>query len=185
MCQNFSINCFEYLMRGHRSIYLKTITFDGLEYPKFQAEGNAAQYAIPFAKHLCKGYGVDVGCMKKEWAFPGAIPIDKAFDDEYDAFQLPPGQFDYVFSSHCLEHLENWVEALDYWIQKLKPGGVLFLYLPHYKQAYWRPWNNRKHLHVLSPEILEDYLLNTSMCRSIFTTGYDLNFSFYAVAEKV
>jgi hypothetical protein len=39
-------------------------------YPAFQAQGNAAQFAIPFAKHVCSGTGVDVGCNREEWKFP-------------------------------------------------------------------------------------------------------------------
>ena len=57
------------------------IKFKEKSYPKFQSIGNASQFAIPYAKHFCKGIGVDVGCMKKEWAFPGAIPVDLAFDN--------------------------------------------------------------------------------------------------------
>ena len=51
---------------------IKTIQFKNKIYPKFQSEGNASKFAIPFAKHVCHGVGVDIGCMKREWAFPGA-----------------------------------------------------------------------------------------------------------------
>ena len=44
---------------------IETIEFQRKWYPKFQTEGNASQFAIPFAKHVCKGYGYDIGCMKK------------------------------------------------------------------------------------------------------------------------
>jgi SAM-dependent methyltransferase len=163
---------------------IETISFNGIDYPKFQSEGNAAKYAIPFASELCKGKGLDIGCMRKEWAFPGSTPIDKDFPDEWDAYHLPPGKFDYIFSSHCLEHLENWVAALDYWTTKLKSGAVLFLYLPHYDQGYWRPWNNRKHIHALSSELLTDYLNDRNKFHKIFCSGKDLNDSFYCIAEK-
>ena len=150
-------------------------------YPKLQEQGFAAQYAFPFAQKICIGKGLDIGCKHKEWAFPGSIPIDLEFEDSYDAYNLPKGKFDYIFSSHCLEHLPNWVMALDYWISKLKENGILFLYLPHYSQEYWRPWNNYKHVHVLEPHILKDYLEATEKFKHIITTGYDLNNSFYVV----
>ena len=121
------------------------LKYNGTLYPAFQAQGYAAQFAIPYAKKFCKGKGYDIGCMKKEWALPGAIPIDVEFDDEWDAYNLPDTAVDYIFSSHCLEHLPNWVEALDYWTTIINSKGTLFLYLPHYSQEYWRPWNNRKH----------------------------------------
>lgn len=159
------------------------IKFNGLNYPAFQAKGNAAQFAIPFAKHICHGKGVDIGCMKKEWAFPGAHPIDLEFDDEWDAFHLPSNENDYIFSSHCLEHLPNWVDAMNYWYDVIKEGGHLFLYLPDFSQEYWRPWNNRKHLHVFTPDIILAYMVNKGY-KNIFCSGIDLNNSFIITGEK-
>lgn len=160
------------------------IKFQEALYPKFQAEGNAAKFAIPFAKEVCKGVGVDVGCMKKEWAFPGAYPVDISFQDGYSAMHLPSNDLDYIFSSHCLEHLDDWVTVLDYWKSCLKNGGVLFLYLPDYSQKYWRPWNNRKHKNIFSPEIIKDYLNSNGFC-NVFASGIDLNNSFCVMGEKI
>src|SRR5690606_29260652 len=68
------------------------------------------------------------------------------------------GLWDYVFSSHCLEHLVNPIAALEHWKSKLKPGGVLFLYLPHPDMRYWLPQNCRKHLHTWKPEEMAQIL---------------------------
>lgn len=152
-------------------------------YPKFQTEGNASQFAIPFAKHVCSGVGYDIGCMKPEWAFPGATPIDLDFDDPWDADNLPPVQIDYIFSSHCLEHVPDWVATMDYWYDNLKKEGTLFLYLPDFSQVYWRPWNNRKHKHVLTPKIIETYMFERGY-ENIFVSGIDLNNSFMAMGDK-
>lgn len=160
-----------------------TIEHEGNQYPQFQAEGNAAQFAMPFAKHFCKGEGLDIGCMKEEWAFPGAMAIDLDFDDEWEAMNLPEKEYDYIFSSHCLEHLPDWVGALDYWYTRLKKGGCMFLYLPHYSQTYWRPWNNRKHIHALDAGIISDYM-RAKKFEIVWTTGHDLNNAFYVVAIK-
>lgn len=162
---------------------IDTIHYKGQNYPHFQLEGNASQFAIPFAKHFCKGEGYDIGCNRLEWAFPGAQPIDLIFDDEWEAYNLPDKQVDYIYSSHCLEHLTNWVKALDYWSSKLKSGGVLFLYLPNYSQKYWRPWNNRKHFHIFSPEIIKDYMEDNNFTK-IFFSDRDLNDSFMIVGQK-
>ncbi len=159
------------------------IDFNGIKYPKFQSIGNAAQYAIPFAKQVCSGIGYDIGCMKKEWSFPGSIPIDLSFDDGYHAMNLPNKEVDYIFSSHCLEHLDNWVDVMDYWYDNLKIGGSLFLYLPDYTQEYWRPWNNKKHKNIFSKEILNDYLSQKGY-KNIFISGVDLLNSFMVMAEK-
>lgn len=162
---------------------INTIEFKGEKYPKFQEEGNASQFVIPFAKHVCKGEGYDIGCMKKEWAFPGATPIDLSFDDEYDALNLPKQGVDYIFSSHCLEHIDNWVDTMDYWYDTLNEGGTLFLYLPDYSQKYWRPWNNRKHRNMFSPQIMKDYMEDKGY-KNIFVSGVDLNNAFMIMGEK-
>lgn len=165
---------------------MNIIKFKNQIYPKFQSEGFAAQFAIPFANHFCKGIGYDIGCNRLEWSFPGSIPIDPLLCG-YDAYNLPPQKVDYIFSSHCLEHLPHWVDALDYWITKLKSGGVLFLYLPHADQEYWRPWHNRKHIHSFEPSTIKNYLLDNEFIDSqnIFVSERDLNHSFISVAERL
>ena len=163
---------------------METIEFEGQLFPKFQSVGNASQFAIPYAQHLLSGRGYDIGCARLDWAFPGAIPIDLEFDDPWDANHLPTeSPVDFIFSSHCLEHIPDWVGTLDYWYAQLRVGGTLFLYLPDFSQRYWRPWNNRKHLHVFTPEILQAYL-EAKGYKKIFVSGVDLNCSFIAVAEK-
>lgn len=162
---------------------MQVIEFKNKKYPYFQGQGNASQFAIPFAKHFCKGRGYDIGCMKPEWSFPGSIPIDLDFDDPWDANNLPEGEIDYIFSSHCLEHVDDWVETLLYWTGKIKVGGTLFLYLPHYDQEYWRPWNNKKHKHVLTSEMIVNFMEDNKY-KNIFSTQRDLNHSFMVVGEK-
>lgn len=162
---------------------IEIIEFGGEKYPEFQAQGYAAKFAFPYAKILCEGEGFDIGCCKEEWVFPDATPIDLDFDDEYDAYNLPEGEKDYIFSSHCLEHLEDWVGALNYWTTKLKPGGTLFLYLPHKDQKYWRPWNNRKHYHMFQPSDIVSYLEDKDFT-NIIHSERDLNHSFIVAATK-
>lgn len=161
---------------------IETITYKGKTYPKFQSEGYASRFAIPYAQKVCKGVGVDIGCNREEWAFPGAHPIDPVIN-EWDAMNIPYNNLDYVFSSHCLEHLNNWVDVLDYWTTKLKSGGVLFLYLPDYSQVYWRPWNNLKHLNIFTPQIIHDYMEDKGY-KNIFTSGIDLNNAFMVFGEN-
>lgn len=192
---------------------IETIGFNGKSYPKFQSEGFAAKFAFPFAKEVCKGEGLDIGYCRPEWKLPGAIGVDdkkwaapngiEMFKNEAGAMSLEflrDTPWDYIFSSHCLEHLPNWVDALNYWHSCLKVGGVLFLYLPHFKQSYWRPWHNRKHIHCFTPEIIEAYFGDPMWAMKAgahadhpvkiwrwsqwFISGADLNDSFYAIAEK-
>lgn len=166
---------------------IEIIKFQQKTYPAFQAKGNAAQFAIPFAKHVCVGTGYDIGCNRAEWSLPGSIPIDPAIDKKYDALNLPMniyGKVDYIFSSHCLEHIiTDWFGVLQYWKENLVEGGTLFLYLPDYSQEYWRPWNNRKHVHVFAPEILREAFKALGLNKT-FVSSVDLNNSFIAMGEK-
>lgn len=162
---------------------IEIVNFNGKTYPMFQTKGFASKYCFPFAKEVCTGTGYDIGCMKEEWSLPGSIPIDLSFDDGYHANNLPEGEVDYIFSSHCLEHINDWVGTLNYWDTKIKNGGVIFLYLPDYSQEYWRPWNNRKHFNILKPEYLMDYFKNKNY-KKIFVSGIDLYNSFMVMVEK-
>ena len=110
--------------------------------------------------------------------------IDEVFNDECDAMNLPDMVVDYIFSSHCLEHLSNWVEALDYWTTRIKKGGTLFLYLPHRSQKYWLPFSCKKHIHAFDQELIHEYLVNSNQYTNIFVSGTDLNNSFIIIGEK-
>ncbi len=162
---------------------IKIINYKGVKYPEFQTKGNASQFAIPFALHVCKGEGYDIGCMKQEWSFPGSIPIDLISNDNYHALNLPKKGVGYIFSSHCLEHIDDWVDTMNYWYETLNSGGVLFLYLPDYSQKYWRPWNNKKHRNIFSPQIIKDYMEDRGY-KNIFVSGVDLNSSFMIMGVK-
>ena len=168
---------------------LETIEFKGEVYPKWQAEGFAAKFCFPFAEQVCKGVGVDVGANRIEWRFPRSFPVDPNIN-EWDAYNFPkgevhPAKYNYVFSSHCIEHLPDWVKALDYWHTRLKVGGVVFLYLPDHSQKYWRSWHNRKHIHNLTPEIVGNYFKDQPvMWGDVLVSNVDLNSSFIVVAYK-
>lgn len=166
---------------------IRTIEKLGERYPSFQADGFAAKFAFPFAQQVCSGVGYDIGGNRLPWTYVDAngqraMLIDPLYSSEYDAYNLPDMRVDYIFSSHCLEHLPNWVDALDYWSTKLHRGGVLFLYLPHPSQIHWRPWHNRKHVHSLDPDMIKAYLTDNNW-RNIFVSGCDLNNSFMCIAN--
>ena len=65
--------------------------------------------------------------------------------------QATQRELDYVFSSHCLEHLERIFDALSHWYDCLRDDGFLFLYLPHPDMRYWNVGHCPKHLHTLWP----------------------------------
>ncbi|AWW49653.1 methyltransferase domain-containing protein [Polynucleobacter paneuropaeus] len=57
-------------------------------------------------------------------------------------------QFDFVYSSHCLEDLENPLEALKNWLRVTKPGGFLIVSVPDedmYEHGIWPSIHNADH----------------------------------------
>lgn len=162
---------------------IETITFNGKEYPIIQTIGGAALWVREIAKQYCIGSGYDIGFSRDEWKLPGAVGIDEVHTAPFNAMNLPC-IMDFIHSSHCLEHVkENWYNVLDYWLTKIKVGGILFLYLPHKSQEYWLPENNRKHIHSFTGKEIELYL--TKLGHKVMRSGVDLNNSFVVVCEKM
>jgi len=153
--------------------------YRGRLYPEYLKQGNAAHFVLPAALHFCRGKGIDVGCG--QWPFPGAIGVDAKLGG--DAMDLPAGEFDFVFSSHCLEHLINPVAALEHWKTRIKPGGVLFLHLPHPDMEYWLPQNCMKHLHTWRPADMAKLLEDLGF-ENVIHSERDLAWSFSVVGTK-
>ena len=58
------------------------------------------------------------------------------------------GEFDFVHSSHCLEHLIDPFVGLANWLRVTKPGGYIIITLPDedlYEQGKWPPSFNKDH----------------------------------------
>ncbi len=150
--------------------------YRGRLYPLYLKHGNACQFITPIALQFCQGRGLDVGAGK--WPLPGAEPID--LQQGGDAMNLPSGPHDFIFSSHCLEHLANPIEALEHWKARLRFGGVLFLYLPHPDMTYWLPQHCRKHLHSWKPKAMAHVFRDLGFKR-IIRSERDLAWGFAVV----
>jgi SAM-dependent methyltransferase len=94
---------------------------------------------------------------------------------------------DYVFSSHCLEHIADWRETLRHWISKLRPGGVLFLYLPHPECGIWQrgsPFIGDAHKWVPTSDIVKCAVQELGCQIIACDDGPDAMYSFYVCARK-
>lgn len=159
----------------------ESFEYKGNLYPDYIRKGNAVENIIPIAKKFCEGRGLDVGGTP-DWCFPGAEPINPAYFDN-SASDILNDQYDYIFSSHCLEHLPNYVEAIEIWRDCLRPHGQLFLYLPHPCMEYWLPQNCRKHLHRFEPIEISKLLVDLGFY-DVFHSERDLYWSFAVTGVK-
>lgn len=107
-----------------------------------------------FFEKYCDGRGLDIG-------YGGDLLAKncKGWDLEHGDAQylkrIKDSKFDFVYSSHTLEHMVNPSIALKNWWRVLKKGGYLILYIPHkdlYEKKKTLPsrWNQgHKHFFLL------------------------------------
>lgn len=87
--------------------------------------------------HLQKlvGRGIDVGSGKDPFRpLSGTCqPWDKAGSCDAATLQgIRNNTLDYVYSSHCLEHLPDPLQALNRWSDVIKKGGYLYVAVPDF-----------------------------------------------------
>lgn len=101
------------------------------------------------------GHGIDIGSGNDPlWQYQALYPLMSGCDEwdlqhgDGDAqfmAEVADATYDFVNSSHCLEHMVDVQEALRNWWRILKPGGHLILVVPEedlYEQGVWpSTWN--------------------------------------------
>jgi SAM-dependent methyltransferase len=109
-----------------------------------------------FATRYFRGDGIDVGGGIDSLALCRELfPLIRhmfTYEQEHGDAQLlanvADGSFDFLYSSHCLEHLRDPVEALRNWLRAVKPGGHLVVDVPDedlYEQGNWPSKFNSDH----------------------------------------
>lgn len=110
-----------------------------------------------FEKYL-NGVGIDIGAGDDPLFIPEG-PVEVWDWDQGDANMMegaPRDYYDFVFSSHCLEHMVNVERALTVWTSLLKRGGHLFVVIPDYKlyeKCQWPSKFNGDHKFTFSMDI--------------------------------
>jgi len=67
--------------------------------------------------------------------------------------KIADNTYDFVHSSHCLEHMHDVKIALKNWIRITKPGGYLIITIPDedlYEQGHWPSRFNQDHKHTFT-----------------------------------
>lgn len=88
-----------------------------------------------FDKYM-QGNGLDIGyrgsIQDAEPVAPNAIGIEMDYPG-YDGRTLPfdDQSQDFVYNSHCLEHIVDYKQPIREWFRVLKVGGYLIITVPH------------------------------------------------------
>lgn len=99
-----------------------------------------------FDKYM-SGIGLDIGgtgyVSDVKPILPSAIIVDLDYPG-YDGYRLPfaDQSQDYVYSSHCLEHIYNDERTIKEWFRVLKVGGHMIIVVPHqwlYEKKQYKP----------------------------------------------
>lgn len=109
-----------------------------------------------FIRLYFKGKGIDIGGKPDPLAlyielFPLVTEIyiwDKDDGDAQFVSTVKDCYYDFVHSSHCLEHLEDPYEGLNNWVRILKPNGYLIITVPDedmYEQGNFPSKFNKDH----------------------------------------
>jgi SAM-dependent methyltransferase len=113
--------------------------------------------------NFLKGNGIDIGCGPDPLRLEqGSVrPWDLPDGDAQLMTGVADGQLDFVYSSHCLEHMRDVPESLRNWARIVKPGGFLYVVIP-------------------------DYILYEKMCwPSMFNSDHKQSFSFLVSRRQV
>lgn len=98
------------------------------------------------------GTGIDLGCGLDPIT-PDCMKWDREQGDAQLVTGLLPESFDWVYSSHLLEHLPKPLEALLRWWALVRPGGTMVIIVPEesaYEQNVWPSTFNDEHCHGFS-----------------------------------
>lgn len=98
------------------------------------AKAHARRVREGFFERYVKGRVIDIGPGSKpsDPITPDAELWDSALGNGDATFMegIPDGAFGTVYSSHCLEHLDDPVKAIQNWFRILKAGGCLIISVP-------------------------------------------------------
>lgn len=114
-----------------------------------------------YANRWFVGKGLDIGCgtdplkVDNQDGFFQIASID-GYDKELgngDAqilTEIPDAKYDFVVSSHCLEHMINPEVALRNWLRVVKSSGFLVITVPDWDLYEHRHWPSKFNVHHTS-----------------------------------
>jgi ubiquinone/menaquinone biosynthesis C-methylase UbiE len=114
-----------------------------------------------YATRYIVGDGIDIGAgedtIGQYYEFFPLMKSCRGWDlpdgDAQLMESIADATFDFVHSSHCLEHMRDPKEALENWLRILKPGGHLVCLIPDedlYEQGVFPSTFNTDHKHTFT-----------------------------------
>jgi SAM-dependent methyltransferase len=101
---------------------------------------------------VLRGEGLDIGAGAVP-VLPGVDRFDKEHGDANRITRYVRRQFDFVFASHVLEHMNDPYEAAKDWFSLVRPGGHLVVLVPDedlYEQGSFPSLFNSDHKHTFT-----------------------------------
>lgn len=110
-----------------------------------------------FLKYL-KGDGIDIGAGNDPLVVPsGSVRAWDVKDGDASFLSGIENQsYDFVYSSHCLEHLKDVSAGLENWARVIRPGGFLYIVVPDYciyEKLNWPSMFNGDHKQSFSIDL--------------------------------
>lgn len=116
-----------------------------------------------FYDKYMQGVGLDIGWRGSDKTTEPVLPTSIGIDTDYPGYDgkklpFPDQSQDYIFNSHCLEHIDDYKAVIRDWFRVLKTNGHLIIIVPHqylYERKLSKPsiWN-RGHKRFYSPASL-------------------------------
>ena len=118
------------------------------------------------------GRGLDIGAgpdglgRSHTWPHATIREWDLADGDATTLPGLAAESFDFVYSSHCLEHLDEPGRALRRWWEVVKPGGHLIVVVPDFQLYEHLKWPSR-----IQPDGHKTAWRATDLCKALWLTA--------------
>ena len=160
------------------------ISFGGYQiskqYPDYLSSHNAKRGIESFAFKFVKGNSIDIGAGP--CPLPGTRGIDNSAHENAYKIKEENNSVDFVFSSHCFEHLETPENSIKEVKRILKKDGHFLLYLPHPACELWSKKVNENHVSFFWPHEWEVLLINQGFQVKNMTYQPDGMMSFFILA---
>jgi SAM-dependent methyltransferase len=118
--------------------------------------GSGSGQGVAFARHLgWEAEGIEINAKAVEAGRSAGVQVDQG---SIDALENRPCRYEYIMSSHCVEHVPEVRRLFRAFFHALKPGGILAIDVPNGNSAaakrfmqFFYYLGMPVHVHLFSP----------------------------------